>query len=103
MVGMTSELAYLSWLGTSSAVSYDGLHCPGHLASLGETPRDVLSECGAPSASTHRSYKSRQLDVWTFERGGSFPRVLRFENGRLVSIARPACSVSECPQGRNIA
>jgi hypothetical protein len=64
------------------------------LVRVGETLRAVLLECGKPSSSTHRFVKSRRgqgdVDVWTYEREGSFPRVLSFDRGALVDITTPS-------------
>jgi len=46
---------------------------------LGESPAFVLAECGPPQ----RVYSAH---VWSYEREGWFPRVLRFRGQRLISI-----------------
>ncbi|HWZ88055.1 MAG TPA: hypothetical protein VNW92_04375, partial [Polyangiaceae bacterium] len=51
----------------------------------------VIRLCGAPTSAGHSVVKWRGktsvLDTWRYERYGSFPRMLRFENGVLVSLA----------------
>ena len=83
-------LALASRAAISQAMSNDSLECSGHLVSVGETLRGVLLECGAPTASQHHFYNSRRgrgsADQWTYERQGSFPRVLLFQNEILVSV-----------------
>lgn len=80
------------WLlaGTSRA-TFDGMDCAGHLVALGETPQMVGQECGRPSSSRHHTYyykgKHGVQDIWTYQRYGSFARVLQFDNGVLVSLA----------------
>ena len=80
------------WLfpGTSHA-AFDGMDCAGHLVALGETPQMVGQECGQPSYSKHHTYyykgKHGVQDIWTYQRYGSFARVLQFDNGVLVSVA----------------
>jgi len=72
-------------------VANDGLSCAGTLIQLGDTPDRVARLCGAPLKATHwvnRWHgKIGVLDMWSYERNGSFPRMLRFEDGVLVSIA----------------
>ena len=72
-------------------VANDGLSCAGTLIQLGDTQDRVARLCGAPLKATHwvnRWHgKIGVLDMWRYERYGSFPRLLRFEDGVLVSIA----------------
>jgi Protein of unknown function (DUF2845) len=85
-VGIAALGVTLALWSHVSGATYDGLTCSGHFVSLGETPEAVLSECGQPQ----RVYKSnpsvKRPDTWEYERDGSFPRVLHFRNGRLVSV-----------------
>jgi hypothetical protein len=75
---------------TSRADWDDTLECRGHLVNVGETLRGVLLECGSPTLSKHHVNKSPRahgrVDEWTYERYGSFPRVLIFQNELLTSI-----------------
>lgn len=86
---LSAALALLA--APSRADSYDGMECGGHLVSLGETPQMVWQECGRPSYQAHHHYYYRgrhgDQDVWTYQRFGSFARVLQFNNGVLVSLA----------------
>lgn len=88
IVAMGSALALFAATGRAA---FDGMDCAGHLVVLGETPQMVDQECGRPSFSTHRthSYKGKHgvQDIWTYQRSGSFARVLQFDNGVLVSLA----------------
>ena len=81
----------LSSFAATSRAAFDGMDCAGHLVALGETPQMVDQECGRPSFSTHRTYlykgKHGVQDFWTYQRTGSFARVLQFDNGVLVSLA----------------
>ena len=83
-------IALTLWAEPSSGFPDDGLQCGGHLVQLGERLRTVLMECGQPTSSTHRFFKSRRgqgdVDVLTYTRDGSFPRVLNFDRGVLVGI-----------------
>ena len=92
-------LGLLSVSATSNArhgppafvVANDGLSCAGSLIQLGDTQDRVVRLCGAPSSARQWLFKwtgkPGVLDMWRYERYGSFPRMLRFENGVLVSIA----------------
>jgi hypothetical protein len=82
-------LAFCLFASTSGA-AFDGMDCAGHLVTLGETPQMVGQECGQPSDSSHHTYyykgKHGVQDIWTYQRYGSFARVLQFDNGVLVSL-----------------
>ena len=69
----------------------DGMSCAGTLVQLGDTPDRVLHFCGAPASARHWELKWRGkvaiLEMWRYEQYGSFSRMLRFENGVLVSLA----------------
>ncbi len=83
-------VALCVWATPSSASPDDSLQCGDHLVRVGETLGAVLLECGQPTAATHRFVKSRRgrgsVDVLTYERDGSFPRVLSFDCGALTDI-----------------
>jgi len=72
-------------------VADDGLSCAGTLIQLGDTQDRVFSRCGEPTGARHWVLRARGktsiLDLWRYERYGSFPRLLRFENGVLVSLS----------------
>ena len=66
----------------------DGMSCAGTLIQPGYTLEQVLRLCGTPTSTRHwGAGKSGWLEMWRYERYGSCPRMLRFENGVLVSIA----------------
>jgi hypothetical protein len=75
-------------------VGNDGMSCGGTLIALGDTPDRVLHLCGGPTSAKHWLLKwqvkgrtlTGSLDIWRYERYGSLPRLLRFENGVLVSL-----------------
>jgi hypothetical protein len=64
----------------------------GSLVETGQRVYEVLSHCGNPSWSQSYDVPSWRgshtwVDEWVYDLGrGSFPRLLRFENGILVRI-----------------
>jgi len=72
-------------------IANDGLSCAGTLVELGDTQERVFRLCGAPNSASHSVAQARgkttTVDIWRYERYGSFPRLLRFQNGILFSLA----------------
>jgi hypothetical protein len=72
-------------------IANDGLSCAGTLVELGDTEERVLRLCGTPTSASHAVAQARgkttTVDIWRYERYGSFPRLLRFQNGILFSLA----------------
>lgn len=57
-----------------------GLSCSGTLIELGDTQERVLRLCGTPTSASHSVAQARgkttTVDIWRYERYGSFPRLL---------------------------
>lgn len=88
------------WLGFAGSgvaplAEHEGLRCGERLVELGERTAEVELRCGAPK-SRERWTESRlvgrslvlvPVEEWIYDQGyGSFPRLLRFENQRLVDV-----------------
>jgi hypothetical protein len=60
------------------------------LVVLGETPAMVQRACGPPVTAQQVVYQAasgeRVVDVWSYQPAGSAVRMLRFEDGALVSL-----------------
>ncbi len=77
------------------AQQHDGLRCGNRLVELQATKADVIGRCGEPlSKDQHVESRGRppqvvvvNIEEWTYKPdNGSFTRLLRFENNRLVSV-----------------
>ncbi len=80
----------------AAAGQHDGMRCGNRLVELGETTGEIAGKCGAPAVQSARTEPRKDasgvvvyisVDEWTYRGGeGDFPRLLTFENGKLVSV-----------------
>lgn len=94
-------LSAATLFGTGAFADDDALRCGSKLVSPGVDIQYVLDQCGEPTERVKESvpqlgrrangttYVTGSINVerWTYDRGSSrFPALLRFEEGKLVSI-----------------
>lgn len=85
----------------SAAADDDVFHCGGKLVDNTLAMAEVLARCGEPAQRTVEEVPQHvrrangttyiagtvRVETWTYDRGrSSFPAVLRFEDGKLISI-----------------
>jgi hypothetical protein len=80
-----------AWLARPLPVNPDQVwQCGTQLVVLGETPAMVQRACGPPATAQQVVYQAatgeRVVDVWSYQPPGSAVRMLRFEDGALVSL-----------------
>jgi hypothetical protein len=80
-----------AWLAPPARENPDQVwQCGVQLVVLGETPAMVQRACGPPATARQVVYQSATgehvVDVWSYQPTGSPVRMLRFENGELVSL-----------------
>ncbi len=88
-------------LAAFAAPADETFRCSGKLINAGMAMADVQAKCGEPTSRVVEEVPQRArraggttqvvgtvtVDVWTYDRGSSsFPAVLRFEGGKLVSV-----------------
>jgi hypothetical protein len=91
-LAVASLVATLVSAGFALPARADGGMCaPGRMANTGDRIEYVADHCGPPTyaSTTYGTYRRSvtRIDEWTYDLGpGSFPRVLLFHNGVLISI-----------------
>jgi hypothetical protein len=80
-----------AWLARPPPINPDQVwQCGAQLVVLGETPAMVQRACGPPATAQQVVYRAasgeRVIDVWSYQPVGSAVRMLRFEDGALVSL-----------------
>jgi hypothetical protein len=79
------------WLNQPQPSNPDEVwQCGTQLVVLGETPATVQRFCGPPATAQQVVYQAaageRVVDAWSYQPAGSAVRILKFEDGALVSL-----------------
>jgi Protein of unknown function (DUF2845) len=80
-----------TWFAQPQPVNPDQVwQCGTQLVVLGETPAMVQRSCGPPATAQQVVYQAatgeQVIDVWSYQPVGAAVRVLKFEDGALVSL-----------------